>query len=100
MGSGYNQIYRMNDPTASQSHLSIVPLGAGDLIDRAVRFYRQNFWTFVWIAAPPVVVGTIFSVGWTIVGREVFSVGLSHNPSDVVIYYLFAWLGTIVIWLT
>ena len=78
----------------------LTPLGAGDLIDRAVRFYRQNFWTFVWIAAPPVVVGTIFSVGWTIVGREVFSVGLSHNPSDVVIYYLFAWLGTIVIWLT
>jgi len=84
----------------NSSNIYLTPLGAGDLIDRAVRFYRQNFWTFVWIAAPPVVVGTIFSIGWTILGREVFSVGLSNNQSDVFVYYLFAWLGSIFIWLT
>ncbi len=86
-------------PNASKSHLSIVPLGAGDLIDRAVRFYRQNFWTFVLIAAPPVVIGMIFSIGWTILGREVFSVGLTNDQDDIFVYYFFAWLGTIFIWL-
>ena len=53
-----------------RTELSLVPLGAGDLIDRAVRFYRKFFWTFVLIAAPPVIVGTLVSVGWTITGRQ------------------------------
>jgi len=39
-----------------------MPLGAGDLIDRAMRFYRQNFWTFIWIAAPPIIIRTLISV--------------------------------------
>lgn len=82
------------------SRLSITPLGAGDLIDRAVRFYRQNFWTFVLIAAPPVVVGTLISIGWTIIGREIFSVAASRAPDETVIYYIFNWFGNIVIWLT
>lgn len=82
------------------SQLSLTPLGAGDLIDRAVRFYRQNFWTFVWIAAPPVIVGTIISIGWTLLGREVFSVGTSAKPDEMVIFYLFTWFGSLVIWLT
>jgi uncharacterized membrane protein len=34
--------------------VSLALLGAGDLIDRAVRFYRKNFWTFFLIAAPPI----------------------------------------------
>lgn len=80
-------------------NLQITPLGAGDLIDRAVRFYRQNFWTFVLIAAPPVLVGTLFSIGWTILGREFFSVGLTNNQRDVYIYYFFSWIGKIIIWL-
>jgi hypothetical protein len=83
----------------SQTNLSITPLGAGDLIDRAVRFYRQNFWIFVWIAAPPVIIGTVISVGWTIIGRFLFSVGSIRNPDDLVPYYLFVWLGGIIIWL-
>lgn len=80
--------------------LSIAPLGAGDLIDRAVRFYRQNFWTFVLIAAPPVIVGTIISIGWTILGREIFSVGASRDPGEMFIYYAFNWFGSLIIWLT
>lgn len=90
----------MSDHIESKSRLSFAPLGAGDLIDRAVRFYRQNFWTFVLIAAPPVIVGTIISIGWTITGRELFSVGLSNDQGDVMIYYMFAWFGSVVIWLT
>lgn len=85
----------------SNSQLAITPLGAGDLIDRAVRFYRQNFWTFVWIAAPPIFIGTLVSIGWTFLGRGIFSVGASRsNSSEMVSYYLFTSIGTIIIWLT
>ena len=43
--------------------LSLEPLGAGDLIDRAVRLYRRHFWTLIRISAPPVLIS---SLGWTI----------------------------------
>lgn len=85
---------------ASNSQLAIAPLGAGDLIDRAVRFYRQNFWTLVLIAAPPIIVGTLISIGWTFLGRGLFSAGAGRNPSETVSFYLFTWFGTVVIWLT
>ena len=78
----------------------INPLGAGDLIDRAVRFYRKNFWTFIWIAAPPIVVGMLVSVGWRMLGRELFSVGTSRNAEDLAGYYLFVGFGNLIIWLT
>jgi hypothetical protein len=64
----------------------LAPLGAGDLIDRSVRFYRNNFWTFIWIAAPPIIIGTIISIGWTILGREIFSArrGVLKNWSVII----------------
>ena len=91
----------MNSSASSDSQLSLKPLGAGDLIDRAVRFYRRDFWTFIWIAAPPVVVGTLISVGWGMLARALFSVGAgSLNPDDLVGYYLFIGFGSALIWLT
>ncbi|HEV7698842.1 MAG TPA: hypothetical protein VGO43_01290 [Pyrinomonadaceae bacterium] len=83
---------------AASSHLQA--LGAGDLIDRAVRFYRQNFWTLVMIAAPPVVFGTIVSVGWTLAGRQIFSIGADRFSAENAFYYVFVWFGSVVIWLT
>ncbi len=85
---------------AADSQYSISPLGAGDLIDRAVRFYRKNFWTFVLIASPPVIVGTLISVGWTLIGREVFSIGSDRFSAENTVYFLFLWFGSVVIWLT
>ena len=82
------------------SNMSIVPLGAGDLIDRAVRFYRGNFRTFLFIAAPPVIIGTIVSVGWRMIGRELFYVNSRIDTSDLIFYYLFLWFGSLVIWFT
>ena len=82
----------------SNSQLSLTPLGAGDLIDRAVRFYRKNFWTFIWIAFPPVIVGTLFSVGWTLLGRSIFSIS-SYDPSELVAYRIFTFFGSSFIWL-
>lgn len=85
---------------AANSQLALAPLGAGDLIDRAVRFYRQNFWTFVLIAAPPIVFGTLISIGWTFLGREIFSAAASRDSGEALFYGLFKWFGTLVIWFT
>jgi hypothetical protein len=90
----------MNQTDPTDTKLALVPLGAGDLVDRAVRFYRRYFWTFILIAAPPVVAGTVISVGWTFLSRSLFDVGSSNNGLGLGLYYLFAWLGTIVIWFT
>lgn len=88
----------MSSLVPDNTTLSIVPLGAGDLIDRAVRFYRANFVTFVLIAAPPVVIGTVFAVGWMMMSRWLFPGGAYTQDADVVLYYLFAWLGALIIW--
>lgn len=81
-------------------HYARVPLGPGDLIDRAVRFYRRNFWTFVFIAAPPVITGTVISVGWTFLARTFFSVSATNSPFDYTLYLGFVWLGALLIWFT
>lgn len=86
--------------TQNQTSLLLTPLGAGDLIDRAVRFYRQNFWTFVWIAAPPIIFGMLVSFGWRMLGRELFSVSAARNSEELVGYYLFVGFGNMIIWLT
>lgn len=85
--------------TKAASQYVITPLGAGDLIDRAVRFYRGNFWAFVLIAAPPVVIGTLITIGWTILGRELFSIGTSNSPDGYFFSALFKWFGSALIWL-
>ena len=45
--------------------ISLAPLGAGDLIDRAVRLYRHHFVTLIRIAAPPVIVSAPVSASVT-----------------------------------
>jgi hypothetical protein len=82
---------------ASNSSLALTPLGAGDLIDRTVRFYRKNFWIFVWIAAPPILVGTIVSVGWTVLERNLLNFGAKSSPADEILSVLFTLFGNILI---
>lgn len=88
----------MHSPHLNESQLSLTPLGAGDLIDRAVRFYRKNFWTLIMIAAPPVIAGTLFSVLWTFLGREIFSAQSAADSSERGFYYIFVWFGNVIIW--
>jgi hypothetical protein len=78
--------------------LGIAPLGPGDLIDRAVRFYRGNFSTFVMIAAPPIVLGLLFSVGWMFLARSLFVLGSSTDSVGLSFYYIFIWFGKLAIW--
>ncbi len=59
--------------------LQLAPLGAGDLIDRAVRLYRHHLLTLMRIAAPPVVVTAIGWVLLTIASRNIFSVSESSS---------------------
>lgn len=86
----------MNYPGSSSS-LSLTPLGAGDLIDRSIRFYRKNFWTFILIAAPPIIVGALFLVGWMTLARSLFAVNPA-NPYDTTLYPFFVAFGWFLIW--
>ncbi|HEY0460952.1 MAG TPA: hypothetical protein VGC97_17585 [Pyrinomonadaceae bacterium] len=94
-----NSTEPMDNLTSSNSQLSLSPLGAGDLIDRAVRFYRKNFWTFIWIAAPPIFAGTLISVAWTFLARSLFNVDMVNRPGETMAYYWFLYLGSFFIWM-
>lgn len=74
--------------TSSANDLHLVPLGAGDLIDRAVRLYRRHLFTLMRIAAPPVVVSAIGWVMWTIGSRQI----LSTPDTAALLFYIFLML--------
>src|SRR6059058_5622688 len=76
------------------SELALAPLGAGDLIDRAVRLYRRHFLTLIRIAAPPVLISAAGSAFITISWR-----GLNATPSEtgVVLYILLLLAGIVII---
>ncbi len=88
-------------PDHSFSHdLALTPLGAGDLIDRAVRLYRRYLSTFVMIAAPPVLAATALSVGWTLLGRYLYSATVASDADTATSYVLFVWFGALLIMAT
>ena len=77
------------------SELSLAPLGAGDLIDRAVRLYRRHFLTLIRIAAPPVLVFALGSTITTIAFRE-----LTATPDEMrMVLYVLMFLAGMVIML-
>jgi hypothetical protein len=74
--------------------LALAPLGAGDLIDRAVRLYRRHFFTLIRIGAPPVLVS---AVGWTLVtiaGRQISS---ATDGVSVMLYLLWLVVGIAIV---
>jgi hypothetical protein len=73
-----------------ESQLPLAPLGAGDLIDRAVRLYRRHLFTLIRIASPPVIVTAIGSVCWTISFRNLFS---TPSGSALALYVLLLFAG-------
>ena len=62
------------------NQLALAPLGAGDLIDRAVRLYRRHFWTLIRIAAPPVLVST---VGTLLITVSSYSAAVELRRGDI-----------------
>jgi len=57
------------------TQLPLAPLGAGDLIDRAVRLYRRHLFTLLAIATPPVLVTAAGTILGGIAWRQLFSTG-------------------------
>lgn len=56
------------------SQLPLAPLGAGDLIDRALRLYRRHLFVLIRTAAPPIIV---VAAGWMLLSisfRQIFIV--------------------------
>jgi hypothetical protein len=75
---------------SSANDLHIVPLGAGDLIDRAVRLYRRHLFVLIRIAAPPVFVSAIGSVMWAIAWRGLFA---TPSGAELALYLLLGATG-------
>jgi hypothetical protein len=74
------------------SDLSLEPLGAGDLIDRAVRLYRRHFLTLIRIAAPPVLVSAVGSTITTISFRALNSASSNARVALYVLALIGGWL--------
>src|SRR5436190_20161038 len=81
----------MADPTVRQ--LSLAPLGAGDLIDRAVRLYRRHLFILIRIAAPPVIIA---AGGWILFNFSFRQLFVTSETSELVLYFLLLCLGTII----
>ena len=79
---------------SAQAELALAPLGAGDLIDRAVRLYRRHFLTLIRIAAPPVLVSAVGSTLTTIAFR---AIGVTPSSMRLFLYILVLMGGVLVI---
>jgi hypothetical protein len=72
--------------------LALAPLGAGDLIDRAVRLYRRNFFTLVRISALPVLISALGGVLWALGWNQIFTTG---KETSFALYALLITVGTL-----
>lgn len=66
--------------TLSPTQLPLAPLGAGDLIDRAVRLYRRHLFVLIRTAAPPVI---IVAAGWVLFSISIRQVFRTFDTSDL-----------------
>jgi hypothetical protein len=78
------------------NQLSLAPLGAGDLIDRAVRLYRRHFMTLIRIAAPPVVISATGSVLMTMSNRST-AARLSGGDVLMLLFGFVLWAGGVLL---
>lgn len=79
--------------TLSASQLPLEPLGAGDLIDRAVRLYRRHLFVLIRTAAPPVI---IVAAGWILFSISARRVFLTDESGDLFLFG-FLWFLSVVI---
>src|SRR2546421_11207524 len=79
-----------NQMSLAADSLALAPLGAGDLIDRTIRLYRQHFLTLIRTAALPVVASAIGAVLFTISWR---GIGLTESSGRLALYVVGVTLG-------
>ena len=76
--------------TLSPGQLPLAPLGAGDLIDRAVRLYRRHLFVLIRTAAPPVI---IIAAGWILFSIAIRQVFKTFETSDLFVYIVLSALA-------
>src|SRR5687768_5210501 len=69
--------------TLSPGELPLAPLGAGDLIDRAVRLYRRHLFVLIRTAAPPVIIA---AAGWIVFSLSIQQVFTALETDDLFLY--------------
>jgi len=72
------------------SQLPLAPLGAGDLIDRAVRLYRRHLFVLIRTAAPPVIV---VAGSWIVLSISMRRLFVTFETEDLVWYGLLAFFS-------
>ena len=79
--------------TLSPSQLPLAPLGAGDLIDRAVRLYRRHLFVLIRTAAPPVI---IIAAGWILGSISFRQIYISTETEDLFVNVLLSFLVVLI----
>ena len=79
--------------TLSPGQLPLAPLGAGDLIDRAVRLYRRHLFVLIRTAAPPVI---IIAAGWILFSISVRQVFITAETGDLFVYVFLSVLAVVI----
>lgn len=76
--------------TLSPGQLPLAPLGAGDLIDRAVRLYRRHLFVLIRTAAPPVI---IIAAGWLLFSISFRQIFITAQTDDLFFNVLLSFLA-------
>ena len=63
-----------------RNQLALAPLGAGDLIDRALRLYRRHFFVLIRTAAPPII---IVAAGWMLLSISFRQIFMTSDTSEL-----------------
>lgn len=79
--------------TLLASQLPLAPLGAGDLIDRAVRLYRRHLFVLIRTAAPPVIVA---AGGWIVFSITFQRAFLTDDTGALALYVLLSLIALVV----
>ena len=64
----------------ARNQLALAPLGAGDLIDRALRLYRRHFFVLIRTAAPPII---IVAAGWMLMSISFRQIFIVSDPREL-----------------
>lgn len=79
----------------SPNQLPLAPLGAGDLIDRAIRLYRRHLFVLIRTAAPPMIIAT---AGWIVFWFAFQRVFVTPSITDLFIYIVLLLVSVVVTW--
>src|SRR4051794_3311350 len=80
--------------TLSPTQLPLAPLGAGDLIDRAVRLYRRHLFVLIRTAAPPVI---IVAAGWVLFTVSLRQIIVAYATGDLFVNVLLMAVASVLI---